>query len=74
MNNVRLVLLGLLYASLVYTQWHHMSVNQSKNIPLDDGPYPGGINGHTLIINTIERYLYLFGGFGINNVGTNGIY
>lgn len=30
-------------------------------------PYPGGIYGHSMVIDHIDRYLYVFGGYGYDN-------
>lgn len=45
------------------------SVNSASNYSY---PYPGGVNRHRMVIDSTDRYLYLFGGSGFNDTA-NGI-
>lgn len=48
--------------------WEHVFGNLTANAKADyDVPYLGGMRGHSMVIESTGRYLYVFGGFGLNN-------
>lgn len=42
--------------------WEHVNGNKTLNIPVSNN-YPGGLFGHSIVLDCIDRYLYLFGGY-----------
>lgn len=68
-DQVRLILfLYLSFPLLISTQWHHLSGNQTINTPSDyTQPFPGGVNNLRMVIDSIDHYLYVFGGNGYDD-------
>lgn len=53
--------------------WEHLCGNQSRNVYADyTVPYPGSISSYDMVIDGIDRYLYVFGGKG-NDESKTGI-
>lgn len=45
--------------------WAYISGSQCVDAVADfDVPYPGGIQGHSMVIDNKGRYFYVFGGKG----------
>lgn len=52
----------------------HLSGSQLKSIRSNyTEPYPGGVYGHTMVIDSTDSALYVFGGWGFDN-SSIGIY
>lgn len=60
-----LVLLALLCFPFVYGQWHHLTGSQTTETYTNyTAPHPGGLNNLNSVLDSTDRYLYLFGGNG----------
>lgn len=54
--------------------WQYLSGNRSRNIRTDYSvPFPGSIYLHSMVIDSKENFLYIFGGLGYNDT-TYGIF
>lgn len=53
---------------LVDDVWEHVSGRRHPNTRSNyTFPYPGGIGDHSMVIDSADDYLYIFGGQGYDN-------
>ena len=56
--------------------WEHVSGNQTRNTNssyISSSQYPGSVSGHTMVLDSTDSYLYVFGGYGYDDSGSEGI-
>lgn len=74
-NFNRLGLLNDLWKyNLVNNTWEHVNgakiEGTSSNYVI---PYPGGLNGHAMAIDHSDTNIYVFGGYGLTDIGPSTI-
>lgn len=64
---LRLTLLLVIYFYLgIHGKWSFLSGNESIGTNSDyTMPYPGGIFDHTMVIDSSNTFVYVFGGSGV---------
>ncbi len=51
--------------------WEYITGNQTKNTPssyISPSVYPGGVYAHTMVLDSTDSYLYVFGGYGYDDI------
>lgn len=72
---VWVVLLVYLCFPLVNGQWCYITGNQSIDVLSDyTYPYPGSVAHHTMVLDSTNSYLYVFGGDGYDNSSSGTCY
>lgn len=58
----------LLFPSEIFGQWEYLSGNMSGGtLPDYNVPYPGGQSYHNMVMDSTNRYIYIFGGYGYDD-------
>lgn len=54
--------------------WEHLSGSQSVGTKSNyTVPFPGGVQGHTLVIDSTDSNVHVFGGQGYDDTGNAGM-